>query len=57
MSGVADQHGDKVTGAVAAASGFVNDKTGGRPSRSRARSRRSTAKAVDKLKSDAACDE
>ena len=27
---VADQHGDKVTGAVSAATGYVNDKTGGK---------------------------
>ena len=49
---LADQHGDKVTGAVSSATSFVSDKTGGKLDSVTGAVEGVTAKAVDALKSD-----
>jgi hypothetical protein len=51
VSGIADQHGDKVTGAVSGAAAVINDKTGGKAEPITKPVEDLTAKAVDALKS------
>ncbi|MGE4115232.1 MAG: hypothetical protein AB7G36_13735, partial [Candidatus Nanopelagicales bacterium] len=51
-TGLADQHGDKVTGAVSSATAFVSDKTGGKLDSVTSKVEDVAGKAVDALKSD-----
>ena len=52
VTGLADQHGDKVTGAVSSATAFVSDKTGGKLDSVTGAVEGVAEKAVDALKSD-----
>ncbi|TAK69737.1 MAG: antitoxin [Actinomycetota bacterium] len=51
VGGLADQHGDKVTGAVEKGTDFVDDKTGGKITTVTDKVDDLTGKAVDALKS------
>ena len=52
VTGAADQHGDKVTGAVSAAHAYVSDKSGGKLDPVTGKVEEFTGKAVGALKSD-----
>jgi hypothetical protein len=53
ITGVADSHGDRLTGALASAAAFLSQKSQGRTDKITSKVEEFTAKTVDSLKSDA----